>query len=384
MKAKLLVFMLSAMITLSAYSQNAPVTAIGTIEVNPQLVGQQIEVPVVVTGLYNITAISLTIRYNPASLEFVEMTGASYPNLYAGNIPGTTRVGGYNNPGVTLSAGQLCILKYIYKGGQSKLELYDDGNSCEYAGQNANPLNDKPTIQYYLSGYLIPVVNIGAQTWMAENLNAGEMLSSGANQTNNGKVQKYCWDNNPANCEIDGGLYQWDEMMNYNTAEGSQGICPNGWRIPTTVDFEQLAMFTRGDTTEQYTTYTGTAWKQDGSWYNSSAIGIKGMTYFDARWTNPNWIKDTRGKKVQVTNATGFNAIKNGNYNSGFRNGPRNKFFVSQWWTSSLVAGKNIATNYGNDNTLYPIAWQVNNSNNALAPFGAYKTHGYPVRCIKQ
>lgn len=368
--------LVAIMLSMTLISQNAPVTFIGTIEVNTTP-GQVIEVPINTTGLYNVTAISLTFRYNPNALEFIEMVSPSYPNLYAGNVAGVTRIGGFNNAGATVPVGALCVLKYTYKGGQSKLELYDDGASCEYAGQNGNALNDKPTAQYYLSGYLVPVVAIGTQVWMSENLNVGEMVNSGTNQTNNSKVQKYCWDNNPANCEIDGGLYQWDEMMNYNTAEGSQGICPNGWRIPTTVDFEQLAKFTRVDTSEQYTTYIGTGWKNDGSWYNQSGIALKGATY-TARG------KDPAGNPIQVTNSTGFNAIKNGNYYMGFRNGPRNKFFVGQWWTSSLVAGKNIATNYGNDNALYPIYWQVNQSNNALAPAGAYKNHGYPVRCIKQ
>ena len=46
--------------------------------------------------------------------------------------------------------------------------------------------------------------------------------------TNNGIIEKYCYDNNPANCAIYGGLYQWNEMMQYTTQQGAQGICPNG------------------------------------------------------------------------------------------------------------------------------------------------------------
>lgn len=69
--------------------------------------------------------------------------------------------------------------------------------------------------------------------WMAENLNIGTMIQGNVNMTNNNVIQKYCYDNDPANCDIYGGLYQWNEMMQYTTTQGVQGICPTGWHVPT-------------------------------------------------------------------------------------------------------------------------------------------------------
>lgn len=71
-------------------------------------------------------------------------------------------------------------------------------------------------------------VQIGGQCWMAENLNVGYQNYNTNNQTDNNIHEKYCYDDIGTNCTIYGGLYQWNEMMQYETTEGSKGICPGG------------------------------------------------------------------------------------------------------------------------------------------------------------
>jgi uncharacterized protein (TIGR02145 family) len=76
---------------------------------------------------------------------------------------------------------------------------------------------------------------------MASNMNVGVMLASGATEpADNGITEKWCYDNDPAICATDGGLYNWNEAMQYVTTEGAQGICPTGWHLPT--DAEYMAM----------------------------------------------------------------------------------------------------------------------------------------------
>lgn len=60
------------------------------------------------------------------------------------------------------------------------------------------------------------VVKIGQQWWMQENLNIGIRIDGTQDATDNGIIEKYCYNNIESNCEIYGGLYQWNEMMNYN------------------------------------------------------------------------------------------------------------------------------------------------------------------------
>jgi len=83
-------------------------------------------------------------------------------------------------------------------------------------------------------------VLVGTQCWMASNLKVGTRIAGASSQTNNGIIEKYCYSDTDANCTTDGGLYQWDEAMQYSTTEGSRGICPAGWHIPS--DAQQYAL----------------------------------------------------------------------------------------------------------------------------------------------
>jgi uncharacterized protein (TIGR02145 family) len=91
-------------------------------------------------------------------------------------------------------------------------------------------------------------VKIGTQTWMAENLNyAGT----------SGEVVGSCYNNKDANCEKYGRLYNWatamDVAANYNTTKLNappgqhQGICPDGWHLPTGSEWNTLKSFVGGN-----------------------------------------------------------------------------------------------------------------------------------------
>jgi len=88
-------------------------------------------------------------------------------------------------------------------------------------------------------------VQIGTQCWMAENLNVGTRVGVSTEHTDNAIIEKYCYNDSEDNCNTLGGLYQWDESMDYNsgcngTGSGQpecsspvQGICPSGWHVPS-------------------------------------------------------------------------------------------------------------------------------------------------------
>jgi uncharacterized protein (TIGR02145 family) len=83
-------------------------------------------------------------------------------------------------------------------------------------------------------------VLIGSQCWMAENLNFGTTRTSGVIQRDNCVAEKYCFNDSPANCLISGGLYQWDEIMQYSEIPGKQGMCPAGWHLPSETEWNLL------------------------------------------------------------------------------------------------------------------------------------------------
>lgn len=102
------------------------------------------------------------------------------------------------------------------------------------------------------AGKIYNAVLIGTQCWLKENLDVGTMIQDSNNQTNNGSIEKHCYNNDANNCTTYGGLYQWAEAVQYmngatnysspNLAFGSNvhGICPSGWHIPTSAEFEIL------------------------------------------------------------------------------------------------------------------------------------------------
>jgi len=97
-------------------------------------------------------------------------------------------------------------------------------------------------------------IQIHGQTWMAENLNYGIQVfgaSSNADQSMVAGIEKYCYGELTVSCESDGGLYQWAEAMalsnvcNNSSCVDSikiphQGICPSGWHIPSSADWDSL------------------------------------------------------------------------------------------------------------------------------------------------
>ncbi|MCK5838660.1 MAG: hypothetical protein KAG99_02370, partial [Bacteroidales bacterium] len=123
----------------------------------------------------------------------------------------------------------------IDKSDISKIGGVDIGNISKVMGVDISILPDacnNETSMLY-EGQTYSIVAIGTQCWMAENLNVGTRIDGVDEQTDNPTLEKYCYNDLESNCDIYGGLYQWNEMMQYVTTEGAQGICPSGWHIPT-------------------------------------------------------------------------------------------------------------------------------------------------------
>ena len=144
-------------------------------------------------------------------------------------------------------------------------------------------------------------VQIGNQCWMAENLNIGEMINGSEEMTNNGIIEKYCYDNNISNCDEYGGFYQWNEMMEYVSDTATQGICPEGWHLPT--DNEWKVLEGTADTMYPVGSYI---WSDQGWRGFNAGLNLKSTT---------GWNSGGNG-----TDAFGFTALPGGarNQNGSF------------------------------------------------------------------
>jgi uncharacterized protein (TIGR02145 family) len=101
-------------------------------------------------------------------------------------------------------------------------------------------------------------VNIGDQTWMADNLKATRYSDGSIIPRIEDRLtwfnfalytRAYCWyDNYGAIGATYGGLYTWPAAMNiYSESDikpgNVQGVCPDGWHLPSDSEWKQLEVF---------------------------------------------------------------------------------------------------------------------------------------------
>ena len=169
-------------------------------------------------------------------------------------------------------------------------------------------------------GKFYNTVQIGTQCWMAENLNIGAVIPGASNMMNNGIIEKYCYDDDPANCDVYGGLYQWDEMMGYTTTEGVQGICPVDWHIPTDAEWDILQNYLGG----------------------FNVAGGKLKEAGTIHWNAPN---------AGATNSSGFTALPNGYRDGGVGNfwalGTNAYFRTSTMYDPPVIWSRILFYDYG-------------------------------------
>lgn len=140
---------------------------------------------------------------------------------------------------------------------QSSNELFveSSGGASSFGEISSNSSDFLGTVIDSRDSKVYKTVIIGTQTWFAENLNYGShiFVADSIKVIQEG-TQKFCYDNDNLNCETEGGLYQWHTAMGL-TSEcislkacsrqisevNHQGICPLGWHIPNSFDWNLLS-----------------------------------------------------------------------------------------------------------------------------------------------
>jgi uncharacterized protein (TIGR02145 family) len=197
---------------------------------------------------------------NPASSSAIIMSGTLAPivtftacfdtittvNAKPIKLKGGIPLGGtYSGPGVNLLTGVFTpslagtgtkTITYTYTNAamcsaSKNIHIIVQAAPVFTCGNNFTDIRDNKVYQ---------TVQIGSQCWLASNLNFGTVLASSQDQRDNCISEKYCYNDNPTNCANQGGLYQWDELMQYDDTPGDQGFCPPGWHIPTENEWNTL------------------------------------------------------------------------------------------------------------------------------------------------
>jgi len=201
------------------------------------------------------------------------------------------------------------------------------------------------------------IVTINTQTWLAENLNTGIVIPHYMEPTDNGIVEKNCYEDNTNNCSIYGGLYTLHEMMDYNPSDTgiigtTQGICPAGWHIPTDNEWSTLIYYLGGEP------IAGAALKEADT----------------THWQFPN---------EGATNETGFTALPGGEMvrDDDYSTNPNdNKFggleIMANFWASSINFFESDPIETGSE---YFIIYKETYLRLIQVP----NFYGVSVRCIK-
>ena len=221
---------------------------------------------------------------------------------------------------------------------------------------NQNPGIPCPGIpSFTYGGQTYNTVQIGNQCQMRENLNIGTMVTSIGTSTahsdcsNNGIIEKYCYNNDTAICSIYGGLYDWDEMMGYTSTVGGQGICPTGWHLPTDAEWCTLTIYL--DATVNCTNF---------GWSGTNVAGKLKETGF-SHWSSPN---------TGASNESGFAALGAGYRYSSGGSFQQITWLASFWSSSEATSIKGITR------------WLDFNYSD-IERYSMNKKSGCSVRCVK-
>lgn len=141
------------------------------------------------------------------------------------------------------------------------------------------------------SGRIYHTVQIGSQCWLKENLDVGTRINGSLHQTDNGTIEKYCYNDDSTNCNTYGGLYEWAEAVQYQNGATNysypnpafsgniKGICPNGWHIPANSEYVTLSNTVggNGDALKEIGQGTGTGAGTNTSGFSALLAGF--LTY---------------------------------------------------------------------------------------------------------
>jgi uncharacterized protein (TIGR02145 family) len=194
-----------------------------------------------------------------------------------------------------------------------------------------------------VQGNVYKTIGIGSQIWMAENLkttqlNNGKILTDVKNDSN------WHYFINPAYCYYNNDSIQFHKNYGplYNfAAVNTDSICPVGWRVPTSEDWNTLADFIGG----------------------TQVAGGKLKDFYGNFWNSPNHC---------ISNNYNFSAIPGGyrKFDTGLFSNQGDEGF---WWTSTSIPN--------NSDHVWVIS--MSKDKTQLNTNSRYKNEGVNIRCIK-
>ena len=203
-------------------------------------------------------------------------------------------------------------------------------------------------------------VRIGSQVWMASNLRTthyanGEAIPDGGENTSETAPYRY-QSTGTTDLSSYGYLYNWPAVMHgasssSSNPSGVQGVCPNGWHVPSDVEWLQLTDYCSG--------HTECVCSGDG---NNIAKSLAA----DHDWQITT-VECAVGNDLSSNNITGFSALPAGSYYGSYTGfGTNALFWGATSGSSSGAHGFYLDYRYAYVGRNIP-----------------YKYVGFSVRCVR-
>ena len=218
-----------------------------------------------------------------------------------------------------------------------------------------------------IDGNIYNTVLIGTQCWMRENLKTTKyadgtsIWSGGSSSTSTTTAYWYYPNNSSSNKATYGLLYNWKAVMrnsysSFANPSGVQGICPNGWHVPSDAEWMQLTDYVSSQS--QYVcgsdnTYIAKALSGTTGWNSSTDTNTCAV-----------------GNTPSNNNTTGFSALPAGGYRGDYciyyNLGNSTEFWSTTDIYSTDAYVRSLSYNYANVTRSY-----------------GNKADGYSVRCVR-
>ena len=120
-----------------------------------------------------------------------------------------------------------------------KIIAYDEaagGTDCGKVYDSSGPHEDGDDNYYYAT------IVIGDKCWIRDNINTGTRVDANGQETSGSSAkEKYCYKDSSSYCNTYGGLYIWEK---------AKIACPDGWRLPTKQEYQELLEYARNSGNE--------------------------------------------------------------------------------------------------------------------------------------
>lgn len=212
-------------------------------------------------------------------------------------------------------------------------------------------------------------VQIGQQCWMRDNLKTTRYADSTdislGNSTSSSTAYRYYPNNNSNYVSTYGYLYNWKAIMGNSSSSAAnpsnvQGICPNGWHVPSDAEWTQLTDYVMSK--PEYIC-DGCSLVET----NLTIYCIGKALAGDINWTYSEYLCDI-GNPSSDNNATGFNAIPAGNEDTSMSPQFNKRAY---FWSCTL----------NNNNRAY--SRLLDFSDTGVTRTDNSKISAYSIRCLK-